>query len=164
MDPNSSSFFRFQCILHDSGILFKACWNFYTFLRVVKFPESKELGPNFLGEPIIEKVRVICCSLVCFNFKSLVDLRSLSFIRFQCILHDWGVLFPKCWNFYTFLRVLKFPETKQWVPNFWGEPIMEKIWVIWWPLLCFIFKSFVELYSASFIRFQCIVHDWGALS
>ena len=29
MDPNSSSFIRFQCILHVSGVLFWESWKFY---------------------------------------------------------------------------------------------------------------------------------------
>ena len=28
-DPNSSSFIRFECILHDSGVTFSDFWNFY---------------------------------------------------------------------------------------------------------------------------------------
>ena len=141
-----------------------SAWFGSTLLRVLIFLQIKEVGPNFCGEAILQKVWIICYPLVYLNFKSFMDPNSSSFIRFHCIMNDWGVLFPECWIFYTFLRVLKFPESKEWVPNFWGEPIMEKIWVIWWPLLCFIFKSFVELHSASLIRFQCILHEWGALS
>ena len=29
MDPNSASIITFQCILHDSGVLFEQSWNFY---------------------------------------------------------------------------------------------------------------------------------------
>ena len=29
VDSNSSSFIRFQCILHDSALLFSESWNFY---------------------------------------------------------------------------------------------------------------------------------------
>ena len=33
MDPNSSSFIRFQSILHESGRLFPESWNFYKLKR-----------------------------------------------------------------------------------------------------------------------------------
>ena len=33
MDPNSSSFIRFQCIPHDWGVLFSQFWNFYKLKR-----------------------------------------------------------------------------------------------------------------------------------
>ena len=72
-------------------------WLRSTFLRVVKFLQIKEGGSNFWGEPILQKV---CSPLVYFNFKSLMDTKFSSFIRFQCILHDSGVLFSEFWNFY----------------------------------------------------------------
>ena len=34
LDPNSPSFIRFQCILHESGKLFSESWNFYKWKRV----------------------------------------------------------------------------------------------------------------------------------
>ena len=33
IDPNSSSLIRFQCILHDSRVLFSESWNFYKLKR-----------------------------------------------------------------------------------------------------------------------------------
>ena len=33
MDPNSSSFIRSQCILHDGGVLFWKSWNFFKLKR-----------------------------------------------------------------------------------------------------------------------------------
>ena len=94
-DPNSSSFNRFQCILHDSGVLDSEYWNFYNLKRG---------GPNFCGEPILQKVWIIWSPLLYFNFKSFMDPNSSSFIRFQCILHDSGVLFSESWNFYKLKR------------------------------------------------------------
>ena len=90
-DPNSSSFIRFQCILHDSGGS--------TFLRLLKLLQIKEERPNFLGEPILQKVWIIWPPLLYFDFKSFVDANSSSFIRFQCIVHDSGVLWSESWNF-----------------------------------------------------------------
>ena len=63
------------------------------------------------------------------------------------------------WFRSTFLRVLKFQQIKEWGPNFWGEPILQKLWIIWSPLLYFNSKSFTDPNSSSFIKFQCILHD-----
>ena len=75
-------------------------WFRSTFLRVLKFLEIKESGPNFWGEPILQKVWIIWSPHLCFNFKSFMDPNFLSFIRFQCILHNLGVLFSESWDFY----------------------------------------------------------------
>ena len=42
--------------------------------------------------------------LVYFKFKSFADLEVLSFVRFQYILHDSGVLFSESSNFYKLKR------------------------------------------------------------
>ena len=76
-----------------------SAWFRSTFLRVLKFLQIKEGGPNFWGEPILQNVWIIWSPLLYFNFKSFLDPKSSSFIRFQCILHDWGVLFSEPWNF-----------------------------------------------------------------
>ena len=95
MHPNSSSLIRFQCILHNSGVLFSESQNLY---------KLKTGGPNLWGEPILESVWIIWFPLLYFNFESFMESNSLSFISFQCILHDAGVLFPECWNFYKLQR------------------------------------------------------------
>ena len=82
-----------------------SAWFRSTFLRVLKFPQIKEGGPNFWGEPILQKVWIIWSLLRYFNFKGFTDPDSSSFIRFQCILHDWGVLFSESWNFYKLKKV-----------------------------------------------------------
>ena len=81
-----------------------SAWFRSTFLRVLKFLQIKEGGPNFWGEPILQKVWIIWSSLLYFNFKSFMDPNSSSFIRSQCILHDWVVLFSEFWNFYKLKR------------------------------------------------------------
>ena len=83
-DPNSSSFIRFQCILHDSAVLFSAFW---------KFIKLKRGDLISWGEPILQNGWIIWSPLLYFNFRNLKDPNSLSFIRFQCILHDSAVLF-----------------------------------------------------------------------
>ena len=57
-----------------------------------------------MGEPIFHKVWIIWSPFLYFNFKRFLDPNSLSFIRFQCILHDSGVIFAECWNFYKLKR------------------------------------------------------------
>ena len=81
-----------------------SAWFRSTFLRILKFLQIKELGPNFLLEAIKQKVSIIFSPLLYFNFKSLMDTISPSFIRFQCILLDSGVLFSESWNFYKLKR------------------------------------------------------------
>ena len=74
MDPNTSSFIKFQCILHDS-----AFWNFFKLKR----------GNLISWEKLIlQKGWVIWSPLLYFNYINLKDSNSSSFIRFQCILHD----------------------------------------------------------------------------
>ena len=57
--------------------------------------------------------------------------------------------------------LLKFLQTKEGGPNFWGEPIRHKIWILWSPSLYFNFKSFMDPSFSLFIRYQCILHDSG---
>ena len=143
MDPNSSPFIIFQWILHDSGILFAESWNFLKLKR-----EDLISG----GEPILQKVWIIWSPLLYFNFKGFLEPNSLSFITFQCILHDSGVLFSESWNFY---------KLKRGRPNFWWKSILQKVWIIWSPLLYFYFKSFLHPNSLSLLIFQCILHVSG---
>ena len=88
--PNSSSLIRFQCILDDSAVLFSIFWNF------LKLKRGDLIS---WGEPILQNSWIIWSPLLYFNFRSLKDPNSLSFIRFQCILHDSAVLFSVFWNF-----------------------------------------------------------------
>ena len=63
------------------------------------------------------------------------------------------------WFRSTSLRVFKFLQIKEGVPNFWGEPILQNVWIIWSLLLYFNFKSFLDPNSSPFISFQCILYD-----
>ena len=81
-----------------------SAWLRSTFLRLLKFPQSKEGWLNFSGEPILQNVWIIWSPLLYFNFKSFLDPNSLSFIRFQSILHESGRLFSESWNFYKLKR------------------------------------------------------------
>ena len=129
-------------------------WFSSSFLRILKFLHIKEGGPNFWGEPILQNVWIICSNLLYFNFKTFLDPNSSSFIRFQRILHDSGALFSEFWNCY---------KLKRGGRNFWGEPILQKVWIIWFPLLHFNFKSFKYRISSSFITFQFILHNLGVI-
>ena len=79
-------------------------WFRSTSLRVFKFVQIKEGGPNFWGEPILQNVSIIWSPLLYFNLKSSMDPNSSSFITFQSILHDSGRLFWESWNFYKLKR------------------------------------------------------------
>ena len=67
------------------------------------------------------------------------------------------------WFRSTFLRISKFLQIKEGGHNFWGEPILQNVWIIWCALLLFNFKSFMEQNSSPFIREQCILHDSGVV-
>ena len=77
-----------------------SAWFETTFLIVLKFPQIKDGGPKFWGKAILQNVWIIWSPVLYFNFKSFLEQKFSSFIRFQCILHDSGVLFSECWNFY----------------------------------------------------------------
>ena len=95
MDPNCLSFIRFQCILHDSGVLFWESWNFY---------KLKRGDVISAGNQFCRKSEFFWSALLYFNFKSFLGLNSSSFIRFQCIVHDLSVLLSECLNFYKLKR------------------------------------------------------------
>ena len=67
------------------------------------------------------------------------------------------------WFRSTFRRVLKFVQVKERGANFWGEPILQNVWIIWSALLYFNVKIFLDPISSSFIIFQCILHGSGVL-
>ena len=144
-DRNSSSFIRFQCILLDSAVLFSSFWNF------VKLKNGDLIS---LEEPILQNGWSIWSTLLYLNFRSLKDSNSLSFIRFQCFLHDSAVLFS------AFLNFVKLKRGDLISP---GDPILQNGWIIWSPLLYFNFRNFKDPNSLSFIRFKCILHNSSAL-
>ena len=91
LDPNSSSFIRFQSILHESGRLFSETWNFYKL-------KSGDLvsGGNQFGR-MSELFRPPFCISI---LKVLQDPKSALFIRFQSILNESGTNFSESWNLY----------------------------------------------------------------
>ena len=67
------------------------------------------------------------------------------------------------WLRSTSLRVFNFVKIKEGGSNFWQEPILQNVWIIWSPLLYCIFKSFLDPNSSSFIISQCILYDSGLI-
>ena len=106
------------------------------------------------GEPILQNGWIICSPFLYFDFRNLEDQNSSSWMRFQCILHDWAVLF---WGFWNFLKLNRGDLIS------WGEPIQQKIWIIWSPLVYFNFRNLKDPNSWSLIRYQCILHDSAVL-
>ena len=72
-DPNSLSSSRFQCILHDSEVLFSFFSNFLKLNRrdIISW-----------GEPILQNGWIIWSPLLYFNFKNLMDPNSSLLGRF----------------------------------------------------------------------------------
>ena len=125
-----------------------SAWLRSTFCRVLKILQIKEGNLNS-GVNQFYRKWIIRPFLLYLNFKSLMDTISSSFIRFQCILHDSGVLFSESWNFYKLKRVDLISG---------GNQFCRK-WIIPPFLLYVNFKSLMDIISSSFIRFQCILHD-----
>ena len=129
-------------------------WFRSTFLKVSKFLQIKEEGPNFWGEPILQKI----CELFGPPFSILIlkilwtqiHRHSLDFNAFYMIQE----CFSESLDISTNWRVWG---------NFWGEQILQKIWIICSPLLYSNFKSFMEPNSSSFIMFHCILRGSGVL-
>ena len=71
-----------------------------TFLSVMIFLKIKDGGPKFWGEPILPNVWIILSPLLYCNLRSSMDQNSSPFITFQCVPHDWAVLFSQFWYFY----------------------------------------------------------------
>ena len=149
-------YFNFKSFIYGNffgihSIYIYSAWLRSTFLNVLKFLQVKEGGPNFLGDPILQKVWIIWSPFLYLNFKSFVDPNSLSFIIFQWLLHDSGVLFEESWNFYK----LKVGDL-----IFRGDQFC-RFWIIWSRLLYLNFQSFMDSNSSSCIRSKCILHDGG---
>ena len=89
IDPNSSSFIAFQCILHDSGVRFSESWNFQK-------SKSEDL---ISGENQFSRMSQLFGPPSIFQFQKFSRPKFFSFIAFQCILHDSGVLFSESSNF-----------------------------------------------------------------
>ena len=58
---------------------------------------------------------------------------------------------------------MKCLQIKERGPNFCWEPILQKLRIIWSPLLFFNFKRFLDPNSLSFIRFQSVLNESGTL-
>ena len=140
-NPNSSSFIGFPCLLHHSAVLFSGFWNFLKLKRGVLISWE---------EPILQNAWIIWSSLVYFNFRSLNDPNSFSFIRFHFILHDSAIIFSA---FRKFIKLMRRDIIS------WREPILQNVWIIWSPFLHFNFRTLKDPNSLSFIRFECILYD-----
>ena len=147
-DQNSLSFLsfcRFQCIFHDSGVLFSDVEN-----------SNKLIMGDLIsrGQPILQNSWIIWFPL-CISILKVLRTQILHHslhLKALCMIHEY---FSQTFeNFHT----LKRGELISW-----GKPILQVGWIIWFVLLYFNFKSWKDPNSLSFIRFQCILHDSGVL-
>ena len=131
-----------------------SAWLRSTFLWLLEFLEVEEGVPNYLGKAILKNVWIICSPLLHFNFKSFKYRICSSFIRFQWILDDSGVLFSEFSNFYKLKRGVLISVGNQFcrMSELFGSP-----------LLYFNLTSFLYPNSSSFIRLHCIPHDSRAV-
>ena len=119
------------------------------FLRVLKFIQIKEGGPNFWKQPILQYIWIICSFLLYFNHKSSMDQNSSPYIRFESILHESGRLFSESWYFYKLKR-------RELISA--GNQFFKRSELFGPPLLYFNFKSFLDPNCSSLNRFQCILN------
>ena len=141
IDTNSSRFIVFQCILHDSGVLFSESWNFYKLKRGDVISEGNQFyrKSELFSPPF---------------YIPILDTDLSSFNRYQCILHDSGVFFSEPWNF--------FKLNRGHLISGWDH-FCRISWLFGPPLLYFNFESFMDTISSSFISFQWYLHDLGVL-
>ena len=144
-DPNSLSFIRFKCILHDSAVLLPVFGKFLKLNRGDLISWVEEVPQNGW---------VTWYPIPYFNIKHLQDPTSLSFIGFQYMLHDSTALLSVFENSFKLGRNDLIS---------WGEEILQNDWVIWHPILYFNIKYLRDRNSSSFIRFQCILHESAVL-
>ena len=140
-ESNSSSFIALRFVPIHSPVLVSIFWNFLKLKRVDLIS---------CVEPILQKGWIIWSRLLYFNFGNLKHPNSSSFIGFQLVLQDSPVLFSNFWNFLKLKRrnVIS-----------WWEPILQKGWIIWSPLLYCNFRHLKDQNSSSFIRFQWVLYD-----
>ena len=144
VDPKSLSFTEFQCILHDSRVLFSGSWNF----SKLKNGDLISGGTQFCRKselfdpPFCRKEQ---------NCKTSKEQNSSSLIKFQCILDDWEEILSDVSNFYKLKREVLISGGNQ----FWRK----LNYLV--PLSVFNFKSFEDPNSLSFIRFGRISLDSG---
>ena len=144
-DPNSLSFIRFQCILHDSAVLFSGFWNF------LKLKRGDLIS---WGEPILQNGWIIW-------FPSYISILEVWRTQILCHSLDFNLFYIIEQYFSQVFEV--FFKLKRGNLISWGEPILQNGWIIWSPLFFFNFKHLRDPNSSSFIRFQCILHDSAVL-
>ena len=90
-----------------------------------------------------------------FQFQSFLDWTIASFIKFQCILHDSGVLYSDQSNPY---------KLKRGNQNCWGKQFCRMSKLFGPPFYISILKVFSTQLLHSYFRFQWILHNLGVLS
>ena len=155
-NPNSLYFIRFQCILLYLAVCFSEFWNFNKLKRGDQiywggqFCRKSELFPP----PPPPRPSSL---LLYFNFKIFKEPNSLSFIRFQCTLHDSGVLFSESLNFSNL-------RGGGGGPNYWREEILQNKSVISSLFLYFYFRSSKDPKSSLLNKLHSILHYSWLLS
>ena len=123
-------------------------------LRVFKFVKIKEGWFNFWGNQFC-RMSGLFAPHFCISILKVLWTQFL-FIHYISV--------HSAWMRKAFLRVLKFLQIKEGGPNFWVEPILQDVWIIWSSLLYLNLTSAMDPNSSSFIRFQSILQESGRLS
>ena len=92
-------------------------WLRSTFLRVLKLLLIKEGGPNFSVEVILQKVWIMWSNSILKNLWTKILFYSLDFDAF-CLIQEY------------LSQTFKISISQRGGPNFWGKPILQKVWII----------------------------------
>ena len=137
-------FIAFQCILHDSGVIFSQSWNIY----------KSKTGVLISGGNQFCRMSELFGPAFCI---SILKVFLIQIFVVNCIL------MYSAWFRSASLSVFKFVQIKEEGLNFWEEPILQNVWIIWSPFLYFNLKSSIDPNSLWFITFQSILHEPGRL-
>ena len=143
-DPSSRSFNRFQSILYGSGVLLSGFSNLYQLKSGDLISGRNQFWrmSELFGPP--------SCISILKVFQTQILHHSLYFNVF-CMIQEYFSMSPEI------------STNQRGATSFLWEPILQNVWIIWFPLLFFNFKSFLDPNSLSFYRFQCILYDSGVL-
>ena len=109
----------------------------------------------------------IIWSSFCLSILSCKDPNSLSFITFQCFLHNFRILFSDFSNLHKLKRgdlfFILFYLFFFWGGRGEGEPVLLNSLIIWLSLLYFNLKIHKDRSVLSFIGFHFILYDSSVL-
>ena len=119
-----------------------SAWFKSSFLRVLKFLQIKEEDPISEGNQFCRKSEL-------FGPLFCISILKVLWTQIDHLLLDFNALCMIQEYFYQSLEICT--NQRGGGPNFWGERILQKVWIIWSPILYFNFKSFMTQFLRHLI-------------